>query len=212
MTIIRNLRVCQTGQSWNLPWRCYWRFFVPLNYESEVFFFVIRFCYMWNTNSNSHITKVKTSSLHQVFRVNDTAKHTVISTNFLVCKFCGKANFALSFGSITWNYSILRCVNIGTKFINTKFVGRNKSNFFGKVLNLETFQKLFPYIGVTLKLGLEFVKSLNWIFWAIDWYLCQAVKPQVWPRSTKSFFSENEAIVVTSRKCSSHIDVTYKHL
>ena len=35
----------------------------------------------------------------------NTAKNTVISPNFLVCKFCGKAQFLHSFGRIARNYA-----------------------------------------------------------------------------------------------------------
>ena len=35
----------------------------------------------------------------------NTAKNTVISPNFLVCKFCGKAQFPHSFGRIARNYA-----------------------------------------------------------------------------------------------------------
>ena len=68
---------------------------------------------------------------------------------------------------------------------------------------------LFPHIGVTFKLDLEVVKNLNRIFWWID-YLYEAIKSQIWPENTKSFFSENEAIIETSQKCSSHVGVTFK--
>ena len=34
-----------------------------------------------------------------------TAKNTVISHNFLVCKFCGKAELPYSFGQIAGNYT-----------------------------------------------------------------------------------------------------------
>ena len=56
---------------------------------------------------------------------------------------------------------------------------------------------------------MEVVKNLNRIFWWID-YLYEAIKSQIWPENTKSFFSENEAIIKTSQKCSSHVGVTFK--
>ena len=42
-----------------------------------------------------------------------TAKNKVISPNFLVCKFCGKAQFPHSFGQIARNHGIFRSVLIG---------------------------------------------------------------------------------------------------
>ena len=47
-----------------------------------------------------------------------TAKNTVISPNFLVWKFCGKAQF--SHQEITWNYGILRSVSYTFSFRFTK--------------------------------------------------------------------------------------------
>ena len=42
----------------------------------------------------------------QIFKVFDfVAKNTVISPNFLVRKFCGKAQFLHSFGQIAQNYA-----------------------------------------------------------------------------------------------------------
>ena len=40
-----------------------------------------------------------------MFRVPYTAKNTEISPNFLVWKFCGKAQFPHSFGRIARNYA-----------------------------------------------------------------------------------------------------------
>ena len=37
---------------------------------------------------------------HEATVSSDTAKNTVISPNFMVCKFCGKAQFPHSFGRI----------------------------------------------------------------------------------------------------------------
>ena len=46
----------------------------------------------------------------------------------------------------------------------------------------------------------------------MDWLSYDAIKSQIWPGNTKSFFSENEVIIETSQKCSFHIGVNYKHV
>ena len=56
------------------------------------------------------------------------------------------------------------------------------------------------------------INSLHQIFRVIEYLYKTKKKSQIWPGNTKSFFSENEAIVETSQKCSSHNGVTYKHV
>ena len=49
--------------------------------------------------------KVDFQELNQLLIISASAKNTVISPNFLVWKFCGKAQFPHSFGRIARNYA-----------------------------------------------------------------------------------------------------------
>ena len=75
--------------------------------------------------------------------------------------------------------------------------------------NLRTFLKLSPYIGVSYKFVLKSVKSLNQIFWAME-YWCKALECQIWQTNTKLFFQESEAKLGTLQKLSPYIGVVYK--
>ena len=87
---------------------------------------------------------------------------------------------------IFWEYWC-KAPNCQTCSENTKaFSWKRKAN-------LETFQILLSHIRVSFKLDLEFFKSLNRIFWWID-YLHEATTSQVWLGNTKSFISEKEVI------------------
>ena len=72
-------------------------------------------------------------------------------------------------------------------------------SFWESKINLGTLEKLFPYIGVSYKFVLKSVKSLNRIFWAMD-YLFKALQCQIWSTNTKSFFWKNEAKRETLQK------------
>ena len=72
-------------------------------------------------------------------------------------------------------------------------------SFWESKINLGTLEKLFPYIGVSYKFVLKSVKSLNRIFWAMD-YSFKALQCQIWSTNTKSFFWKNEAKRETLQK------------
>ena len=72
-------------------------------------------------------------------------------------------------------------------------------SFWESKINLGTLEKLFPYIGVSYKFVLKSAKSLNRIFWAMD-YSFKALQCQIWSTNTKSFFWKNEAKRETLQK------------
>ena len=60
-----------------------------------------------------------------------------------------------------------------------------KPFFWETEADLETFQKLASHIGVLYKLVLGYAKSLNTIFWLIEyWYKAQKCKDLVNERKT----------------------------
>ena len=62
---------------------------------------------------------------------------------------------------------------------------RNTELFFWEVeTNFGTFQKLSSYIGVSCKVGLESVKTLNRIFWTIEYYF-RVLEYQILSTNTK---------------------------
>ena len=67
-----------------------------------------------------------------------------------------------------------------------------KPFFWESEANLETLQKLSLYIWVSYKFVLKFVKSLNRIFWAME-YLFKALKCQIVLANKKPFFWKREA-------------------
>ena len=86
----------------------------------------------------------------------------------------------------------------------------NKKPFFWwSQANLETLQKLFSCIGVSYKFVLKSVKSLNWLFWAVEYWL-YTLECQIWSTNTKPFFSESETNLTTLQKLSPYIGVSYK--
>ena len=54
----------------------------------------------WDSYDSEAVNNCSHTSSHAVHRT----KNTVILPNFLVWKFCGKAQFPHSFGRFTWNY------------------------------------------------------------------------------------------------------------
>ena len=84
-----------------------------------------------------------------------------------------------------------------------------KPFFREKEANLETFQKIFLHIGVSYKFVSNSSKSINRIFWTIEyWY--KAWKYQFFLINTKPFFWGNEANLETFRRTSTHLGVSYK--
>ena len=64
-----------------------------------------------------------------------------------------------------------------------------KSFFCEKGANLQFLEKLSPYIGVSDKFFLKSVKSLNRIFWVIEYWL-KFLEYQIWSTNTKLLFLE----------------------
>ena len=74
--------------------------------------------------------------------------------------------------------------------------------------NLETLQKISPYISVSCKLVLKSVNSLNPNYWATKCCL-KALKWRIWLMNRKPFYWESEAKLETLPKLSSYIWVSY---
>ena len=75
--------------------------------------------------------------------------------------------------------------------------------------NLETRQKLSPYISVCYKFFLKFVNSLNRIFRAMEYWF-KALKYQIWLRNRKPFFWERKPNFETLHKLYLYIWICYK--
>ena len=86
----------------------------------------------------------------------------------------------------------------------------NMKTFFWKSdTKLKTLQNLFLYIGVSYKFALKSLKSLNRIFWSMEYWF-KALESQIWLINTKPFFWESEANLETLQKVSPYIGVSYK--
>ena len=81
--------------------------------------------------------------------------------------------------------------------------------FWEDETNLVTLQKLFPYIGVSDKFVLKSAKTLNRIFWAMEYWF-KALEFQIWSMNTKPFFKESEAKLETLQKLSLYFGISYK--
>ena len=97
--------------------------------------------------------------------------------------------------------------NVGRKPYNATFCQNNI--FWEKETNLGTMQKYSPYIGVSYKFVLKSVKSLNRIFWAMEYWF-KVLQCQIWSTHTKPFFWESEAKFETLQKLSVYIGVSYE--
>ena len=105
------------------------------------------------SNQSLSVSEILTSSLYDthvffphVREYSNTTNNTVISRNFLMWKFCRKAQFPYSFGrfarnyaktvpfhkishqEIRRNYGILRSVNIKISFLRVSFTAEKKRN------------------------------------------------------------------------------------
>ena len=76
---------------------------------------------------------------------------------------------------------------------------------------LQTLQKLSPYIWISYKLVLKSLKSLNRIFWKIEYWF-KALECQIWSMNTKPFFWESEAKLQILQKFSPYIGVSFKFI
>ena len=81
--------------------------------------------------------------------------------------------------------------------------------FWESEAKLQTLQKFSPYIWISYKLVLKSLKSLNRIFWKIEYWF-KALEWQIWSMNTKPFFWESEAKLQTLQKLSLYIAVFYK--
>ena len=61
-----------------------------------------------------------------------------------------------------------------------------KTFFWESDAEIETLQKPSPYIWAFCKFVLKLRKSLNWIFWATEYWL-KALKYRIWLTNTKPF-------------------------
>ena len=124
------------------------------------------------SNQSLSVSEILTSSLYDthvffphVREYSNTTNNTVISRNFLIWKFCRKAQFPYSFGwfarnirkmclstkfsnqEIRRNYGILRSVNIKISFLRVSFTAEKKRNH---LINRKLYdkQKEFYYFSV----------------------------------------------------------------
>ena len=81
--------------------------------------------------------------------------------------------------------------------------------FWESEAKLQTLQKFSPYIWISYKLVLKSLKSLNRIFWKIEYWF-KALEWQIWSMNTKPFFWESEAKLQTLQKFSPYIGVSFK--
>ena len=84
-----------------------------------------------------------------------------------------------------------------------------KSCFWESEEKLQTLQKLSPYISFSHKFVVKPVKSLNRIFWAMQ-YCFRTLECRIWSTNTKPFLWESEGKLETLLKLSLYIGVYYK--
>ena len=109
----------------------------------------------------------------------------------------------------SWN-RILWALEYWFKILKCQIPLTNTKPFFWESeTNVETFQKLSPYIRVFYKFVLKTVKSWNRILWALEYWF-KTSKCQIWLTNTKPFFWESEANVETLQKPSPYIWISYK--
>ena len=85
---------------------------------------------------------------------------------------------------LNWN---LRLIELWFKVSDCQIWWTNIKLFFWETkTNLGTLEKPFPSIGVSYKFLLKSVKSLNRIFWAMD-YSFKALQCQIWSTNTNHF-------------------------
>ena len=115
------------------------------------------------SNQSLSVSEILTSSLYDthvffphVREYSNTTNNTVISRNFLIWKFCRKAQFPYSFGrfarnmrkmclstkfsnqEIRRNYGILRSVNIKISFLRVSFTAEKMRNH---LINRKLYEK-----------------------------------------------------------------------
>lgn len=98
---------------------------------------------------------------------------------------------------------------IDSRLWNAKFRERIQNYFWEREANLGTLQKLFTYIGVSYQFVLKSLKTLIWIFLAME-YCFKALECQLSLMNAKSFFWENVANRKTLQNLSSYVGISYK--
>ena len=84
----------------------------------------------------------------------------------------------------------------------------NTKPFFGESeTNLETLKRISPHIVVFHKFVLKSPKSLNGIFWMIEYWF-KALECKIWSTNTKPFFWKSETKLQTLEKLSLYIGVS----
>ena len=101
-------------------------------------------------------------------------------------------------------------LNIGSSLYNAQAWSTNAKPFFWEIdANLKTLQKIFHCLWVPYKFSLKSIKSLNQIFWVMEYWF-KALECQICSTNTKSFFWERETNLGTLQKHFPYIGVTYK--
>ena len=97
-------------------------------------------------------------------------------------------------------------------FIMPSMVEKYKTIFSGKLWQtLKLSQNFLPISRVSYKFVLKSIKTLNWIFWAMEYWF-KSLEYQIWLKNTKLFFWERQANLGTLRKLSSYIGVSHKFI
>ena len=81
--------------------------------------------------------------------------------------------------------------------------------FFFAEYQIISLQNLSTSIAISYKFVLKSVKSLNWIFWVIEYWF-KALEYQIWSPNTKSFSWGTNANLGTLQKLSPYIAVSHK--
>ena len=83
--------------------------------------------------------------------------------------------------------------------------------FWESDANLKILQKISPYIGISYKFFLKYVKTLNRIFWAMEYWF-KTLACQIWSTNTKPFFWESESNLRTFQKLPPYVGVAHKFI
>ena len=86
-----------------------------------------------------------------------------------------------------------------------------KPFFWDSETNLWTVQKLSPNLGVSYKFVLKSVKSLNRIFWTMEYWF-KALQYQIFSTNTRPFFWERNTNLGFLQKPFTYIVVLYKFI
>ena len=150
-------------------------------------------CQIWLTNTKPFFweSQANLESLQKV------SLYIWVSYKFALKS--GKSLYRKFWAREYW-FNALKCQ---TWLMNTK------SFFCESKANIETLQNFSPYISVSYKCVLKSAKSLNRMFWAIEYWF-KTLKSQIWFKNTKSIFCKNEANIETLRNFSPYISFSSK--